>query len=110
VSSSSFHQDTDIFGEEEDKEEDDAFNHSEDEVQVEYDIQEHDEIWDQDHVAMDDQVGLGTNMGVVLDVPKDPEIIPPNLGYDEIGIITDAMLDKVIPHSTSVWSYAPVMY
>ena len=41
-------------------------------------------------------------MDVVLDVRNDPNIIPAtNLSYEEIRIITDDMLDKVVPHSTS---------
>eukprot|EP00978_Attheya_sp_CCMP212_P006912 scaffold16129_cov71-Attheya_sp.AAC.1 len=39
--------------------------------------------------------------GSLVEVPKDPEIIPEGIGYDDTGIITDDMLDIVVPHSTA---------
>jgi hypothetical protein len=41
VTSSSFHKDIHIFEDEEDDKEDDAYNDNKDEVQVEFDVQEH---------------------------------------------------------------------
>ena len=34
---------------------------------------------------MDDTEAAGTDMGMVVDVPSDPKILPDNLSYDEIG-------------------------
>jgi hypothetical protein len=53
-------------------------------------------------LCIHDPEAAGTDMDVVLDVRNDPNIIPAtNLSYEEIRIITDDMLDKVVPHSTS---------
>ena len=70
----------------------------ENEMEIQFDIDAQDELLNT-HESQDD-TGL-TDTGVRVEVPKDPEIIPEGLGYDEIGTITDDMLDIVVPHSTA---------
>jgi hypothetical protein len=70
ATSSSFQEDIDTF--EDEDEEHDVFNNNDTEVQVEFDIQEQDEIYGQDNMALDDTKDTGIDMGVVMDVPCDP--------------------------------------
>eukprot|EP00978_Attheya_sp_CCMP212_P035976 scaffold159919_cov37-Attheya_sp.AAC.1 len=90
---SSIHENARLFG--------DADNESEvdeDEIEIQFDIEAQDELLNA-HEPQDD-AGL-TDTGVRVEVPKDPEIIPEGLGYDDIGIITYDMLGIVVPHSTA---------
>jgi hypothetical protein len=97
----SFHEDIHTF-EDEDEADDEAYNENHPEVEVEFDFEDENYSQEfQDHLSIDDPEAAYTDMGVVLDVPNDPNIIPANLSYEEIRIITDNMLDKVVPHSTS---------
>ena len=97
----SFQEDIHTF-EDEDEADDEAYNENHPEVEVEFDFEEENDSQDfDDHVSIDDPAAADTDIGVVLDVPHDPTIIPDNLSYEEIGIITDDMLDTVVPHSTS---------
>eukprot|EP00978_Attheya_sp_CCMP212_P005527 scaffold12431_cov57-Attheya_sp.AAC.2 len=91
---SSIHENGRLFGDEDNKSEVD-----EDEIEIQFDIEAQDELLNA-HESQDD-AGLTDTGGVRVEVPKDPEIIPEGLGYDDIGIITDDMLDIVVPHSTA---------
>eukprot|EP00978_Attheya_sp_CCMP212_P018959 scaffold52521_cov35-Attheya_sp.AAC.1 len=77
---------------------------TEDEENNPHIAEEIDEEWAQDELLNanepQDDAGL-TDAVVRVEVPKDPEIIPKGLGYDDIGTITDDMLDIVVPHSTA---------
>eukprot|EP00978_Attheya_sp_CCMP212_P023791 scaffold73617_cov54-Attheya_sp.AAC.1 len=90
---SSIHENGRLFGDEDNESEVD-----ENEIEIQFDIDAQDELLNS-HESQDD-TGL-TDTGVRVEVPKDPEIIPEGLGYDEIGTITDDMLDIVVPHSTA---------
>jgi hypothetical protein len=97
----SFQEDIHTF-EDEDEADVEEFDENHPEVEVEFDFEEENNSQDfHDHVSIDDPEAADTDIGVVLDVPHDPNIIPDNLSYEEIGIITDDMLDTVVPHSTS---------
>ena len=97
----SFQEDIHTF-EDEDEADVEAFNENHPEVEVEFDFEEENNSQDfDDYVSIDDPEAADTDIGVVLDAPHDPNIIPDNLSYEEIGIITDDMLDTVVPHSTS---------
>eukprot|EP00978_Attheya_sp_CCMP212_P033164 scaffold132557_cov46-Attheya_sp.AAC.1 len=89
----SIHENGRLFGDEDNESEVD-----ENEIEIQFDIDAQDELLNT-HESQDD-TGL-TDTGVRVEVPKDPEIIPKGLGYDEIGTITDDMLDIVVPHSTA---------
>eukprot|EP00978_Attheya_sp_CCMP212_P017678 scaffold47365_cov68-Attheya_sp.AAC.2 len=90
---SSIHENGRLFGDKDNESEVD-----EDEIEIQFDIEAQDELLNE-HESQDD-AGL-TDTGARVEVPKDPEIIPEGLGYDDIGIITDNMLDIVVPHSTA---------
>ena len=89
----SIHENGRLFGDEDNESE-----VEENEMEIQFDIDAQDELVNT-HESQDD-TGL-TDTGVRVEVPKDPEIIPEGLGYDEIGTITDDMLDIVVPHSTA---------
>jgi hypothetical protein len=65
-----------------------AYTNNDAEVEVDFDFDE--ENYDgEDHLSMNDPEATDTaDMGVVVDVSNDPDIIPANLSYDEIVIIT----------------------
>eukprot|EP00978_Attheya_sp_CCMP212_P036705 scaffold168463_cov35-Attheya_sp.AAC.1 len=84
---SSIHENVRLFGDEDNESEVD-----EDEIEIQFDIEAQDELLNA-HEPQDDAGLIDT--GVRVEVQKDPEIIPEGLGYDDIEIITDDMLDIV---------------
>eukprot|EP00978_Attheya_sp_CCMP212_P021888 scaffold64342_cov48-Attheya_sp.AAC.6 len=89
---SSIHENGRLFGDEDNESEVDK-----DEIEIQFDIEAHQDELLNTHESQDD-AGL-TDTGVRVEVPKDPEIIPEGLRYDDIGNITEDMLDIVVPHS-----------
>jgi hypothetical protein len=81
----SFHEDIHTFEDEEDEAEDDeAYNDNHPDVEVDFDFEEENYSQEgQDHLSIDDPEAADTDMGVVFDVPNDPNIIPANLSYEQ---------------------------
>jgi hypothetical protein len=89
--------------EDEDEADDEAYNYNHPEVEVEFDFEEEKYSQEgQDHLSIYDPEAVDTDMDVVFDVPNDPNIIPANLSYEEIGIITDMTCLIKLYHTAQV--------